>query len=111
MTVTAHLMLGLTASGKSSYCRKIAAQLRIPKLSLDEEYFKIVPNHQQEQRDFAIETEIEKDILARLVAFFNLQQSVALDFCPWLKHQRIEFYNFLQSNGATPRLYFLDAPK
>ncbi len=111
MAATAHLMLGLPGSGKSTYATKLATRLGIPKFSLDEEYFKIVPNLQQEQRDFAMEAEVVKRIRENMAALFKRNQSLVLDFCPWLRVQRTELYDFLNSHGATPIVYFLDVPR
>ena len=57
-----HLMLGLPGSGKTTLSLKLSEELSIPRFSLDEEYFLVVPNRQQSERDFAIEAQVEERI-------------------------------------------------
>ncbi len=107
MTPSVHLMLGLPGSGKTTLSVKLSEELALPRFSLDEEYFGVVPNHQQPERDFAIEARIEESIKGRVATLLASGTSVVLDFCPWRALQRQEYYSFITTNGAVPKVYYL----
>ena len=107
MTVTVYMMLGLPGSGKTTLSAQLSSQLGVSKFSLDDEYFSRVPNVQQEQRDFAIEREIAESIKERVAALIREGESAVLDFCPWRRHQREEYYRFIKEHGAVPLVYYL----
>jgi predicted kinase len=107
MTPHVHLMLGLPGSGKTTLSHKLAEDLVVPRFSLDEEYFLIVPNRQQSERDFAIEAQVEAKIKEQVAALIENGLSVVLDFCPWRSSQRREYYTFIISHGGLPQVHYL----
>jgi len=107
MTPHVHLILGLPGSGKTTLSHELSERLVLPRFSLDEEYFKVVPNKQQSERDFVIEAQVEASIKDRVTALLATGRSVVLDFCPWRKAQRQTFYNFITTHGGLPQLHFL----
>ena len=107
MTPHVHLMLGLPGSGKTTLSLKLSEELAVPRFSLDEEYFLVVPNNQQSERDFAIEAEVEEKIKEQVVALLAKGTSVVLDFCPWRSAQRQSYYTFITSHGGIPQVHYL----
>ena len=107
MGATVYMMLGLPGSGKTTLCNQLSNELGIARFSLDEEYFARVPNVQQEERDFEIERQIAESIKERLAVLVRNGQSAVLDFCPWRRSQRTEYYQFIEALGATPLVYYL----
>jgi predicted kinase len=102
-----HLMLGLPGSGKTTLSLKLSGELSLPRFSLDEEYFILVPNQQQSERDFAIEAQVEAKIKEQVVALLAKGTSVVLDFCPWRSSQRSAYYTFITSHGGLPQVHYL----
>jgi adenylate kinase family enzyme len=102
-----HLMLGLPGAGKTTLSVKLSEELSLPRFSLDEEYFSVVPNHQQCERDFVIEAQVEERIKERVTALLASGTSVILDFCPWRVAQRWGYYSFIESHGALPQVHYL----
>lgn len=102
-----HLMLGLPGSGKTTLSLKLSEELSIPRFSLDEEYFLVVPNRQQSERDFAIEAQVEERIKEQVVALLVSGTSVVLDFCPWRSSQRRAYYTFITAHGGMPQVRYL----
>jgi len=107
MTPNVHLILGLPGSGKTTLSLKLSEELVLPRFSLDEEYFLVVPNVQQSERDFAIEAEVEARIKDRVAALLAGGSSVVLDFCPWRIPQRQSYYSFIESHGGLPQVHYL----
>jgi adenylate kinase family enzyme len=107
MTPHVHLMLGLPGSGKTTLSLKLSEDLSLPRFSLDEEYFLVVRNTQQSERDFAIEAQVETKIKDRVAALVRQGTSVVLDFCPWGIMKRGEFYSFITSHGGIPQVHYL----
>lgn len=107
----AYMMLGLPGSGKTTFSKRIAASQKLTRFSLDEDYFARVGNHQQKQRDEAIEKEVIADINARIQAELSQGKSVILDFCPWRAQDRVEYISWLRSLGAEPIVYYFDVPR
>lgn len=102
-----HLMLGLPGSGKTTRSLELSQRLSLPRFSLDEAYFSVVPNNQQSERDFAIEAEVEEDIKGQVATLLKGGTSVVLDFCPWRKERRLLYYTFIESQGGMPRVHYL----
>jgi adenylate kinase family enzyme len=100
-------MLGLPGSGKTTLSLKLSEDLSLPRFSLDEEYFLVVSNIQQSERDFAIEAQVETKIKDRVAALVRQGTSVVLDFCPWGIVRRHEFYTFIFSHGGIPQVHYL----
>jgi predicted kinase len=100
-------MLGLPGSGKTTLSVQLSEELALPRFSLDEEYFAVVPNHQQSERDFAIEAKVEEAIKERVIQHLASGTSVVLDFCPWRALQRQAYYSFIATNGAAPKVHYL----
>lgn len=107
MSPNVHLMLGLPGSGKTTLSVKLSEQLDLPRFSLDEEYFSVVPNNQQSERDFSVEAQVEKGIKDRVSVLLANSTSVVLDFCPWLVAQRRSYYSFISSHGGIPQVHYL----
>lgn len=107
MTPHVHLMLGLPGSGKTTLSLKLSEDLSLPRFSLDEEYYLVVPNTQQSERDFAIEAQVETKIKDQVAALVRQGASVVLDFCPWGILRRREFYSFITSHGGIPQVHYL----
>jgi len=107
MTPHVHLMLGLPGSGKTTLSLKLSEELSLPRFSLDEEYFRVVPNTQQSERDFTMEAHIEEKIKEKVATLLASGSSVVLDFCPWRSSRRREYYTFITSHGGIPQVYYL----
>ena len=107
MAPQVHLMLGLPGSGKTTLSLKLSQELVLPRFSLDEEYFSMVPNVQQAERDFGIEAEGEARIKDQVAALLASGSSVVLDFCPWRILQRQSYYSFIESHGGMPQVHYL----
>ncbi len=107
MTAYVHLMLGLPGAGKTTLSLQLSSELALPRFSLDEEYFSVVSNHQQSERDFGIEAQVEEMIKDRVVALLATGESVVLDYCPWRIDQRRNYYSFITSHGAAPKVHYL----
>jgi adenylate kinase family enzyme len=104
-------MLGLPGSGKTTLSVQLSEELALPRFSLDEEYFAVVSNHQQSERDFAIEAKVEEAIKERVVKHLASGTSVVLDFCPWRAVQRQAYYSFIATNRAVPKVHYLPVEK
>ncbi len=104
-------MLGLPGAGKTTFSKKVAHNKKLPRFSLDEEYYQIVPNVQQEARDFTIEREVELGIRKKIAAIVGQQGSVVLDYCPWRFVERQEYYQFVNRFGGVVLVYYLDVPR
>ncbi len=61
-------MIGLPGSGKTTLNLKLSGDLSLPRFSLDEKYYLLIPNIQQSERDFAIEAQVETKIKDRVAA-------------------------------------------
>lgn len=107
VTPHVHLMLGLPGSGKTTLSHKLSEELKVPRFSLDEEYFLVVPNRQQSERDFAIEAQVEAKIKEQVAALVGNGTSLVLDFCPWKSARRREYYSFITSHGGFPKVHYL----
>ncbi len=104
-------MLGLPGSGKTQFSKELQKKLNITRLSLDEEYFKIVGNSQQELRDFKLESEIEERLKLQIVELLKNGESIILDYCPWKKKDRDFFKKYIEDNGGVWKMFYLKTPK
>jgi predicted kinase len=107
----AYMMLGLPGSGKTTFSKKLADDLGLSRFSLDEEYFGLVGNTQQVQRDFEVEADVSRRIQDRVKELLVDSQSVVLDFCPWKFAVRQEYYDFITTHGGRCKVYYFDVPK
>jgi adenylate kinase family enzyme len=106
-----YMMLGPPGSGKTTFSKQLAKKLSTPRYSLDEEYFELVRNTEQKYRDFDIEKQVGEEIKTKLLGHINSGNSVVLDFCPWKYEERIQYKEFIESNGANCHIYYFDVPE
>jgi len=106
-----YMMLGLPGSGKTTYSKNLQKKLGLPRFSIDEEYFQLVGNKQQEHRDFEIEKMISEQIKKKIIKLLAKSNSVILDFCPWTKLERKHYKQFLEEHGAKCQIIYFDVPK
>lgn len=111
MKPVVYMMLGLPGSGKTTFSKQLQSTLRIPRFSLDEEYFRRVGNFNQSHRDFDIENEITDEIKSKVIEHLSQKKSLILDSCPWNRDERMKYKSFIEENGGKCHIYYFDIPK
>lgn len=104
------MLCGLPLSGKTTYSLKLQKDTGYKRFSLDEEYFKVVGNTQQKERDFELEEKIEAELKERIAPLIKNGESIILDYCPWKKDKRAEYREFIDECGGEMKLIYFDVP-
>jgi hypothetical protein len=100
------MLCGLPLSWKTTYSYILQKRTGFPRRSLDEEYFAVVGNTQQEHRDFDLERRIEERMKLRVIGMIKEGKSVILDYCPWHKSRRDEYKRLIERNNGTRILVY-----
>lgn len=108
MKPTVYLMLGLPGSGKTTFSKALQKELRIPRLSLDEEYSRLGGNLANTKWDIGIESAANQLIRNQIKEIVSSGDSVILDFCPWKWDKRHNYKEYIHSLGAKSHLYYFD---
>ena len=111
MKSTVYLLCGLPLSGKTFHSKKLENQLNITLLSIDEEYFKVVGNTQQEYRDYKLEQDIEEKLKIKIIELLKSNKSIILDYGFWKKKKRDEYKKIIEDNGGEWRLIYFKTSK
>lgn len=110
MKSVVYMICGLPLSGKTTFSLDLQKKTGYKRLSLDEEYFKVVGNDQQEQRDFTLEKQIEESLMKRIAPLIKNGESLILDYCPWQKVRRKKYKKFIENHGGTLKLIYINVP-
>ena len=110
MKPNVYLMLGLPASGKTTFSNQLHLELNIPRLSLDEEYSKLGGNLTDTNWNTNTEAKANQAIKQQIKEIVERGESVILDFCPWRKEDRLKYLEYIESTGANSHVYYLDVP-
>ncbi len=108
---TLHLMIGLPASGKTTYARALAERERALLLTPDEWQIRLTgadmfrPDH---DRIHSCIEQIMWDVAARAL---QLGANVILDFGCWAREERDEFRRKTEALGAGFKLHYMDVPR
>ena len=105
-----YMLLGLPLSGKTTYSLELQRKTGFKRFALDEEYFKVVGNKQNEHRDFEIENQIVDKLRDETSKLLKEGKSVILDYCPWTKSDREEFKKFIEDQGSECKIVYFDVP-
>lgn len=101
-----YMLCGLPGSGKTTYSLELQRKTGFKRFSLDEEYFKIVGNKQQKERDFRLEKQIDSKLKEKIARLIKNGESLILDYCPWQKKQREKDRKFIESHGGIRNLVY-----
>jgi predicted kinase len=111
---TVYLLCGLPGSGKTTYADRLASQLGIVIISIDDA---LVRKYGVAGKDFPIEKypDYKKVIMSEIKTTIaeNIKngKSMVLDFGVWKKKDREYFRNLVESNGAEMQLIYLKAKR
>ena len=107
---TLHLMVGLPCSGKTTYARRLAAELPALLLTVDLWHVQLfgddVGHDDHDARHSTIE-QIMWDVARHVLA---LGGDVILDFGCWARVERDDFRQRAQALGANFRMHYMDVP-
>src|ERR1700742_2746074 len=109
----AHLLIGLTGSGKTTYARRLEAEGML-RLSVDEEVFARngrygidYPDHEYPERERPVVDEMRQ----RLIEAIRSGRSVVLDYGLWRRAERDAYKKLVEDAGGTWRLIYLKVEK
>jgi predicted kinase len=115
MAAQAFIITGNVGSGKTTYSRKLAAQIGAHIFSVDEWMATLFLADSPEVPNFEWALErtqrVEAQVLAETIKLLSLNVPVILDQGFFAKEQRMRVLTYLQDKGFDVRLDYLDVPK
>ena len=106
-----YMMLGLPGSGKTTYSKQLQRNLKILRLSIDEEYSKLGGSLSDSSWDENLATEAGQMIKKKTAVQVSSNRSVILDLCPWKKDKREEYREYIESLDALCHIFYFEVEK
>jgi predicted kinase len=108
MKPTVYMMLGLPGSGKTTFSKKLAQTMQLPRFSLDEEYARLGGDLTSHHWNTEIEAAANEHIKSHIKESIRRNKSAILDFCPWKREERVAYRQLIESYGALSHVYYFD---
>jgi adenylate kinase family enzyme len=105
---TVYLMLGLPGSGKSTFSKKLAENRNLDRFDFDLEYAKFGGDLDDHKWDSTIATKTYDAMKHWTAEQLTLNKSVVLDYCPWIKKDRLKFQEEIKSLDALSYIYYFE---
>ena len=105
-----HLLCGLNGAGKTTYARRLAAQLPAVRFGLDEWMLRLYP-YRYDTAEYAEQAEVCKELFwETAVQALHTESDVVLDWNQWSRARRADWRARAAEAGFAARLHYIRVP-